>query len=185
MQLLKTVSSHSNCLATTLKNLQAMLPLVDTLPVKTLLYDLTKKVLYSCIPARSCEILWDFTGVLQESCTGFLQDSRKIPQDLARSHKILQECKKKGPFLVRSCKSIFTGLIPWWNTEHIIHTSVIVSRILSVLRFTKCMHKLMQGKDHNSNLRAVLGQVATAGGASSLEEQLMSMNLPLLSQYFL
>ena len=37
MQLLKTVSSHSNCLATTLKNLQAMLPLVDTLPVKTLL----------------------------------------------------------------------------------------------------------------------------------------------------
>ena len=51
---------------------------------------------YNCIlyPARSCGIL------------------HKIP---AKSHKILQECKKKGPFLVRSCKSIFTG--QWVGTD--------------------------------------------------------------------
>ena len=30
---------------------------------------------------------------------GFLQDCYKIPQDLTRSRKILQECKKKGFFL--------------------------------------------------------------------------------------
>ena len=52
--------------------------------------------LFSWIPARSCEVLWDFTGILQESCTRFLQ----IP---TRSRKISQECKKKGPFLGRSC----------------------------------------------------------------------------------
>ena len=68
------------------------------------------------------------------------------------------------------------------HIEHVIHTSVVVSRILSVSRPTKCMHKLMQD---SSNLGTVLGKVATAGEASHLEKQLMSINLPSLSQYFL
>ena len=48
--------------------------------------------------------------------------SRKIPQDLVGSCKILQEkgpfmqekgpcMQEKGPFLVRSCKSVFTGFV--------------------------------------------------------------------------
>ena len=47
--------------------------------------------------ARSCGILWDFAGILQDCCTKFLQDSCKFPQDPARSHRILQD-------LVRSCR---------------------------------------------------------------------------------
>ena len=68
-------------------------------------------------PAGSCGILQEFcrnlAGFLHEIPARFLQNptrSRKIPQDLARSCKILQGCKKKGPFLARSCKSVFTGL---------------------------------------------------------------------------
>ena len=42
----------------------------------------------------------------------------------------------------------------------------------------------LQGKNHySSNLGAVLGQVATGGGGSHLEEQLMSMNILSLSQF--
>ena len=90
-------------------------------PSKMLLQDLARKgpFLHPCkilqCLARSCRILWDLAGfyrnlagILQE----FLQNparSHKIPQDLARSCKILQGCKKKGPFLARSCKSVFTG----------------------------------------------------------------------------
>ena len=88
------------------------------IPVKMLLQDLTRNSPFSCIPARSCGILRDFGGILQEFCARFLQDSCKIPQDpqdSARSCKILQGCKKKGPFLVRSCKSVFTGI---WLSEH-------------------------------------------------------------------
>ena len=49
------------------------------------------------------------------------------------------------------------------------------------------MHTLemlsLQGKKHfSSNVGAVLGQVATGGGGSHLEEQLMSMNIQWLSQ---
>ena len=50
------------------------------LPVKTLLEDLPRKDPFSCISARSCEILQDIVrscGVLQESCRN-LQDSCKI-----------------------------------------------------------------------------------------------------------
>ena len=57
---------------------------------------LQEGVLFSCIPARSCKIP---------------AKSHKILQDPAGSCKILQGCKKKGPFLVRSCKSIFTGQV--------------------------------------------------------------------------
>ena len=95
-------------------------------PVKMLLQDLTRKDPFSCIPARSCKILQDLAGsceIMQESCTNleeilckvpvrFLQNptrSCRILQDPAGSCKILQGCKKKGPFLVRSCKSVFTG----------------------------------------------------------------------------
>ena len=94
-------------------------------PVKTLLQDLARKGPFFLHP---CKILQDSVGscgVLQESCrilarnsckipARFLQNptrSRKIQQDLARSCKIMQGCKKKGPFLARSCKSVFTGLI--------------------------------------------------------------------------
>ena len=74
-----------------------------------ILQELQEKVLFPCIPARSCETSWDLAGILQESCLKLLQDSYKIP---AKSHKILQECKKKQ-FSCNSCniscKSIFTG----------------------------------------------------------------------------
>ena len=36
-------------------------------PLKMLLQDLPRKGPFSCIPARSCEILWDFARILQES----------------------------------------------------------------------------------------------------------------------
>ena len=75
--------------------------ILKSFPVKTLLQDLTRNGLFSCIPARSCKILQEpvrSCGILQESCTKFLQDSCKIPQDLAGmqekrtfSCKILQE----------------------------------------------------------------------------------------------
>ena len=42
----------------------------------------------------------------------------------------------------------------------------------------------LQGNNHYaSNIGAVLGQVATGGGYAHLEEQLMSMDIPVLSQY--
>ena len=42
----------------------------------------------------------------------------------------------------------------------------------------------LQGKNHYSfNNGAVLGQVATGGGGAHLKEQLMSMDIPTLSQY--
>ena len=41
-------------------------------------------------------------GILFKIPTIFLQNSK-------RSHQILQEYKKKGPFLGRSCKSILLG----------------------------------------------------------------------------
>ena len=75
-----------------------------------------EKVLFSCIPARSQDLAGS-CGILQESCRNIVQDSCKIPakslkilQDPTRSHKIagMQEV---GPFLGRSCKSVFTGLI--------------------------------------------------------------------------
>ena len=56
-------------------------------------------------PAGSCKIMQDFAGILHESCTKFLQNP-------ARSHRILQDLagmQEKGPFLVRSCKNVFTG----------------------------------------------------------------------------
>ena len=77
------------------------------IPVKRLLQDLTKGPF--CIPARSCKILQNPAG----SCrilhlAGILC---KIP---ARFHRILQDLvgmQEKGPFLVRSCKSVFTGIL--------------------------------------------------------------------------
>lgn len=39
------------------------------------------------------------------------------------------------------------------------------------------MLSLQGKKDYTSNIRAVLGQVATGGRGSHLEEQLMSMNI--------
>ena len=99
------------------------------IPVKTLLQDLARKDPFSCTPARSCRILQDpagscgilrdfacrnLAGILCKNPARFLQNparSHKIPQDLARSCKILQGCKKKGPFLARSCKSVFTGMV--------------------------------------------------------------------------
>ena len=74
------------------------------LPVKTFLQDLTRKGPFY-IPTRS----WDLVGF----CRNFVQDSCKIPQDPEGSCKILQDLagmQEKDPFLVRSCKSIFTGL---------------------------------------------------------------------------
>ena len=66
-------------------------------PVKTLLQE--KSFL------RSCKILWDLAGILQEPCLRFLLNP-------IRSHKILQECKKRT-FSCNSCniscKSAFTG----------------------------------------------------------------------------
>ena len=87
---------------------------------------LQEKVLFSCTPARSCKILqdptgscgilWDFAGILQDSCTKFLQDSCKIPaeshkmQDLA---KILQDLarvqEKKDLFLQDLARAFLLG----------------------------------------------------------------------------
>ena len=90
-------------------------------PVKMLLQDLLGKgplFLHSCKIlwdlARSCEMLWDLVGF----CRNFAQDSCKIP---ARSHKILQQCKKKDLFW-RSCKSVLlskttTICWSWWLTH--------------------------------------------------------------------
>ena len=63
---------------------------------------------------HSCKMqdLVSSCGILQESCRNLGQDSCKIPQDLARSHKISQDLawmQEKGSFLGRSCKSVFTG----------------------------------------------------------------------------
>ena len=65
---------------------------------------LQEKVLFSCTPAKSCGILQNFAGILQEFCARFLQNP-------AGFCKILQGCKKKGTFLARSCKSVFTGKV--------------------------------------------------------------------------
>ena len=95
-------------------------------PVKTLLQDLTRKGPFFLHPCKilqdsvgSCRILWDYAGNLQESCRNFVQysckilaNSHKIAQDPAGSCKILQDLtgmQEKGTFLVRSCKSNFTG----------------------------------------------------------------------------
>ena len=58
-------------------------------PIKTLLQEKVLFLAFLQNNARSCGILWDFAGIL-------LQDSCKIQ---AKSHKILQECKKKDLFL--------------------------------------------------------------------------------------
>ena len=66
---------------------------LENTPSKNTLAKSYKKVLFSCIPARSCKILQDLVGscgILQESCRNFVQDSCK-------SHKILQD-------LARSCR---------------------------------------------------------------------------------
>ena len=62
-------------------------PLQDLARSCTILQDL----------AGSCGILWDFAGILQDSCTNFLQDSCKILQDPTRSRSIVQD-------LARSCR---------------------------------------------------------------------------------
>ena len=57
-----------------------------------------------------CKILLDFARF----CRNLAQNSCKVPAKslkISGSCKILQGCKKKGPFLVRSCKSIFTGMV--------------------------------------------------------------------------
>ena len=46
---------------------------------------------------RSCGILWDFAGILQESCRNFMQESCKIPAKSHKIHRILQD-------LARSCR---------------------------------------------------------------------------------
>ena len=66
-------------------------------------------------------------------------------------------------------------------------SSVLTSRCTNCLNIQK-MHTSemvkLKGKNHySSNLGAVLGQVATGGGSAHLEEQLMSMDIPSLSQY--
>ena len=74
-------------------------------PVKALLQDLPRKVLFSCISARSCEILQDpvkSCGVLQESCAIFLQDSCRV----------LQGCKKKDLFFEDFARAFLLGLPP-------------------------------------------------------------------------
>ena len=65
-------------------------------------------------------------------------------------------------------------------------SSVLASKCTRCLEVHK-MHTSemvnLQGKNHySSNIRAVLGQVATGGGGAHLEEQLMSMDIPALSQ---
>ena len=95
----------------------------SNVPVKTLF---ARKDPFSCTPTSSCKILWDLVGsceILQESCRNFVQESCKIPaksckipQDPAGSCKMLQDLgdlagvQEKGPFLARSCKSVFTGM---------------------------------------------------------------------------
>ena len=75
----------------------------------------------------------------------FLQDSCKIPwpQDPAGSCKILQGCKKKGPFLVRSCKSVFTGMLIIGNnspgmTQNLL--AVLSGLFRSTLLSESCCH---------------------------------------------
>ena len=87
-----------------------------TYPVKMLLQDLARKgpvFLHPCKilqdPAGSCGILRDFAGILQDSCTKFLQDSCKILQDPTRSCKILQGCKKKDLLLQDLAKAFLLG----------------------------------------------------------------------------
>ena len=49
-----------------------------SIPVKTLLQDLTRKGSFSCIPARSCKILWfcsNLAGILHKIHARFLQYS--------------------------------------------------------------------------------------------------------------
>ena len=61
------------------------------------LQDLTRKGPFSCTPARFCKIdPARSRRIFQESCRNFVQDS----------HAGVQE---KRTFLVRSCKSVFTG----------------------------------------------------------------------------
>ena len=76
-------------------------------PVKTLLQDLSRKVLFSCSSARSrsCEILWDLVGFCR-NLAGIMQ------QDSCKSHKILQdlaEMQEKGPFLENLARAFSLG----------------------------------------------------------------------------
>ena len=66
--------------------------------------------------ARSCRILRDLAGlcrnlagILHKIPARFLQNPAR--SCIAKYCKILQGCKKKGPFLIRSCKSVFTGCL--------------------------------------------------------------------------
>ena len=72
-------------------------------PLKTLLHIVEGSITHSWF----CRNL---AGILHELCARFLENSCKIPQDPTRSRRILQGYKKKEPFLVRSCKSVFTGM---------------------------------------------------------------------------
>ena len=58
-------------------------------PVKTVLQDLARKGPFFLHPCKILRNLAISCGILQDSCTKFLQDSCKIPQDLARYCKIL------------------------------------------------------------------------------------------------
>ena len=71
-------------------------------PVKLLLQDLPRKGGL----ARSCKIMWDVARILQESCCKIPEI---FPQDLARSCKILQECKKKDLFLKDLARAFLLG----------------------------------------------------------------------------
>ena len=59
--------------------------------------------------ARSCGILRDFAGILQEFCARFLQNParyHKIPQDLARS---CRDTRKKDLFLQDLARAFLLG----------------------------------------------------------------------------
>ena len=84
---------------------------------KNALARIARKDPFSCILARSCEIL---CGMLQESyrATRFLQDSCNIPQDIARSCNI-------------SCKSIFIWIV-------CIPVKIILHKICKSCKYFSC-----------------------------------------------
>ena len=83
---------------------------------------------------RSC----DFARILHKIPARFLQNPTR-----SRSCKILQEYKKKGPFLVRSCKSVFTGMLIIGNnspgmTQNLL--AVLSGLFRSTLLSESCCH---------------------------------------------
>ena len=85
-------------------------------------YSLDTKSVYSLgkvkgVANRKCWVtsVWHLSKDALARSARFLQDSCKILQDLARSRKILQDpagMQEKGPVLGRSCKNVFTGMLP-------------------------------------------------------------------------